>query len=214
MLIIDNKIVIAHMKKCGGTSVCKGLIETLPAERIQYLGYTAEGEQRSAKSRRKGGLWKHSTASEIVSSLKRDRGDLTVYLVSLRPWQQRVASFYHHARRYNAEMGKYKWVKGMSFSKFLRSPHVEEVERLDQFCKGDSVDFFVRYSDLSRWYEGLLAQLNCPMRPLPTYNVGSTAKSSSYLDMFSAEDLQLMSERFAAEDRLLATVAAQGQMVA
>jgi len=86
MLIIDNKIVIAHMKKCGGTSVCKGLIETLPQERVQYLGYTAEGEQRSARSRRKGGLWKHSSATDIVKNVPQARADLTVYLVSLRPW--------------------------------------------------------------------------------------------------------------------------------
>lgn len=202
MLVIDGKIVIAHMKKCGGTSVCKGLIEILEPDRLEYFGYTTMGEKKSAVSRRRGKLWKHSSAAEIVEKLPQKREDLTVYLISLRPWWQRVGSFFFHARRYNKIHGTYKWIEGMNFSSFLRSKYIDEVEQLDVFSKNGAVDFFVDYTRLSDWYTSFASDLGHPEGILPSYNLGNSTEHD-YRDLFSEDDMKLMSARFAGEIHML-----------
>lgn len=208
MLIIDDKIVIAHMKKCGGTSVCKGLVETLPKARIDFLGYTPEGEERSAASRRRKGLWKHSPVQDIVDKTPLPRENLTIYLVSLRPWWDRVASFYFHAKRYHRKTGhKYPWVKDMAFSAFLRSPYIEEIECLDVFSGGPDgqplADVYVPYSSLSTWYTTLATELGYPSVELPEYNRGRPKFADGYLECYNAADFELMAERFHGEDAML-----------
>ncbi|TMV92404.1 hypothetical protein FGG78_08405 [Thioclava sp. BHET1] len=179
------------------------MIETLKPARCDFLGYTPEGEKNSAESRREGGLWKHSSAAEIVSRLPQGRENLTVYLISLRPWWQRVGSFYFHAKRHNEMRGAYKWVVGMSVSEFLRSKHVEEVERLDQFCENDSVDYFVEFSQIDEWYSSILAELGRPGQVLPKYNIGNPAGETDYRQLFSNADMELLSARFAGETAML-----------
>lgn len=208
MLIIDNKIVIAHMKKCGGTSVCKGLIETLAPERLAFWGYTPEGEQRSAQSRRRKGVWKHSPIPDILGKTDLKRDDLTIYLISLRPWWDRVASFYFHAKRYHQKTGtKYPWVKDMDFSTFLRSPYIAEIEELNAFgATSDGTplaDVYVPYAGLSQWYTDLAASLGHPDATLPEYNRGRPKFAKGYRDTYSETDFALMAERFAPEDLML-----------
>ncbi|MCB1398341.1 MAG: hypothetical protein H6898_08410 [Rhodobacter sp.] len=216
MLVIDKKIVIAHMKKCGGTSVCKGLIETLEPGRVEYWGYTEEGEKRSAVSRRRGGLWKHSPVRDIVTKLPYDRKDLTIYLISLRPWWDRTGSFYFHAKRYNRLSKKYKWVEGMSFSEFLRNENFTEIEPLDHFCNDENgqsaVDYFVDYDSLDDWYARLMAELGHAGVTLPKYNVGAKKKDGGYRAYYSEEDFEFTAKAFAGETEMIArmTPAAPG----
>lgn len=214
MLIIDQKYVIAHMKKCGGTSVCSRLIEALPSERIEYLGYTPEGEEKSAKSRRRGGLWKHSSAPEIVSNLPYTRSDLTVFLVSLRPWWDRTASFYSHARRYNQLQGKYAWVEEMDFTSFLKSDYLGEVEKLDDFSMDQNgqlqVDFFIEYDGLDEWFADFATRLGLGELTLPFYNVGSEGKNATYKQIFKGEDMALLRDHFSGEVDLLSQLQPAG----
>jgi hypothetical protein len=208
LLIIDNNIVIAHMKKCGGTSVCKGLIETLAADRIDFWGYTPEGEQRSAQSRRRKGVWKHSSIPDILRKTELQRENLTIYLISLRPWWDRVASFYFHAKRYNRKTGtKYPWVQDMSFSAFLRSPYVAEIEQLNEFSASPEgaplADVYVPYSELSQWYGEFATRLGHPGTALPEYNRGRAKFADGYRETYTEADFALMAERFAQEDRML-----------
>lgn len=215
MIIANNSIIIAHMKKSGGTSVCRGMIESLPAGAIDYWGYTAEGEERSAKSRRRGKLWKHSPVSDILHQLPQNREDLKredleIYLVSARPWWDRVGSFYFHARRYhNRNAKKYPWVKDMSFSTFIRSDYMHnEVEHLDRFCQDESgqnlVDHFVEYSEIAQWYPAFMEKLGVKGATLPEYNRGRARFSDGYRSIYSDEDFEYLQPLFAGETRLLA----------
>lgn len=208
MLIIDNKIVIAHMKKCGGTSVCLGMIENLPAESVTYWGYTVEGEEKSAQSRRRGGLWKHSPVADIVEKLPQDREDLTIFVVSARPCMDRTGSFYFHARRHNTrDPQKYPWIKGMTFSDFIRSDHMREVEHLDRFCQDGTgallVDHVVTYSGISGWYRDLMTRLGVADAALPVHNQGKAAFSEGYRSLYSEEDIAFLAQKFAGETALL-----------
>jgi len=101
----------------------------------------------------------------------------------------------------------------MRFADFLRCEHVGEVERLDEFCTNDNVDFFVSYAGLSQWYQNLLAGLAYPERQLPSYNLGRSGQRRAYQEMFSEDDMRLMSERFSGEARLIAEVQTQGRLV-
>ncbi|TWI93968.1 hypothetical protein IQ03_04369 [Gemmobacter caeni] len=92
MLLIDNRILIVHMRKCGGTSFCSALIDLLTLKRLFFLGYTPEGEERSVRYRRRPeGVWKHATVETIHKGLHLDRKALDIYLLSVRPWWERVA---------------------------------------------------------------------------------------------------------------------------
>lgn len=135
MLLIDEKILIIHMKKCAGKSVCKGIIKTLPDERLRYLGYTDESEAESTLARRNGKPWKHSTAAEAIEWAGKPKSALEVILVSVRPWQDRLGSYYCYAKRRNQTYpDKYRWVADLNFLEFLRSDHIKQIERLDEFA--------------------------------------------------------------------------------
>lgn len=175
MLIIDRRILIVHMRKCGGTSFCLGLINILPAERLFYLGYTAEGEALSAAYRKgPGRVWKHATTRRILRGLGLAREDLEIHLLAMRPWWERVASYYFHARRYNAaNPAKHRWVAGMSFSDYLRSAHLNR-DRLDDYACDDAgqriVDHIVRFRDIGRAYHDLCLRLGHPGQVIPHEN--------------------------------------------
>lgn len=208
MLIVNDRIVIAHMKKCGGTSVCKGMIESLPPETIDYWGYTAEGEEKSALSRRRGKVWKHSPVADILQKLSRKREETQIYLVSVRPWWDRVGSFYFHAKRYNRMSGeKYPWVTDMTLSEFIRSKYMADVERLDRFCSDADgnllVDHFVDYTRIAEWYREFMASLGVAAAALPTYNQGRKKFAEGYDSLFNAEDIDYLRQEFAGEDALL-----------
>lgn len=218
MLIINNSIVIAHMKKCGGTSVCKGMAESLPAGTADYWGYTPEGEQKSAESRRGGGVWKHSTVAEIVDKLPHQRQSLTIYLVSLRPWWDRVGSFYFHARKYNRRFPKkYTWVKDMSFSKYIRSEYISEVEHLDRFSQdangANLVDYFVPYDGLATWYQEILQKQGVEGAVLPGYNRGREKFSDGYMELYNDADFSYLQQEFAGETALCDSLQPAGNVL-
>lgn len=209
MLIVNDRIVIAHMKKCGGTSVCKGMIESLPPDTIDYWGYTAAGEEKSALSRRRGKVWKHSPVADILNKLPRSRDTSEIHLVSVRPWWDRVGSYYYHAKRYNGlDAKKYPWVTGMSLSDFIRSEYMDDVERLDQFCSDAEgrllVDHFVDYDRIDDWYSTIMARLGVANAKLPTYNQGRKKFADGYESLFDAADLAYLRQEFAGEEALRA----------
>lgn len=204
MLIIDEKYVIAHMKKCGGTSVCKGLIEALEPERVKFLGYTSDGEERSKQSRRKKGLWKHSSAVEIVNNIPYARENLIVYLISTRPWWDRVGSFYYHAQRHNKKNPtKYPWSRDLDLSDFSNSRHLKEVEKLDDFSTDEEgtiqVDYFIDYNELGEWYASFAAELGKSDAVLPFYNAGEREQVSSYRNQFHDDDIKALEKHFSGE---------------
>lgn len=208
MLIIRNNIVIAHMKKCGGTSVCMGIIDKFQAEDIDYWGYTPEGERKSALSRRRKGLWKHSPVADIVRKNPQKKNDLQIYLISVRPWWERVASFYFHAKRYNSSNSKkYAWIKEMSFSEFIRSERIKEIEHLDQFCQDDQgellVNNFVEFNKLSTWYETFMSQFGFSNISIPEYNRSSDTDPARYRELYSAEDFAYLEQKFSGETQLV-----------
>ena len=183
MLLIDSRILIIHMRKCGGTSFCTGLIEQLPPERVFYLGYTPEGEKRSAEYRRRPGqVWKHATAATIIKGLKLDPAKLEIHLLALRPWWDRVASFYFHAQRYHHQDGrKYPWVDNMSFSEYLRSTHLNTDRLTDYACALDGsclVNHFIRFDALDDAYRRLCAELGLHGQGIPHLNANSVKEHS------------------------------------
>ncbi|MCV6585530.1 MAG: sulfotransferase family protein [Marinibacterium sp.] len=125
MLIIDDKVAIVHIKKCGGTTVCRALMESVPEDRMQAFGYQKEQVQASKTIPKEDRLWKHS----MTCDLKRIKGDayfkgLDVFCVSSRdPWS-RAASFYFYAKRHNEkDPTKYPRMKDMSFDEFILGDH-------------------------------------------------------------------------------------------
>ena len=132
LLIIDKSIVIIHVRKGGGTSFCRSLIDILPQERVDFFGYTRAGEARAAESRKSGGPWKHSTAAEAIAYL--GRKPKKVYLVSVRPYRERVGSFFHYSkRRFQVAPKEYGHMKDISIGDFIRKQFVAE-DNLSKYC--------------------------------------------------------------------------------
>ncbi len=213
MLLIDNRILIVHMRKCGGTSFCSGLIDLLPPERLFFLGYTPEGEERSARYRRRPeGVWKHATAETILKGLHLDRKALDIYLLSVRPWWERVASFYFHALRYHQkDPAKYRWVKDMSFSDYLHSEHRNNERITDYACGADGevlVDHLVPFDDLDGAYGRLCEDLGFPGQKIPHVNFnrlkGKAITDGNLRGLYSAADWAFVEPYFAEESAFLA----------
>ncbi|WP_412074400.1 hypothetical protein [Tritonibacter mobilis] len=199
MPIINKRIVIAHMKKCGGTSVCKGIVVALPSHSVKHWGYTLEGEKRSARSRRSGGIWKHSPVADTLAKLPKAHSALTVYLASLRPWWDRVCSYYFNAKRHNQLTGtKYAWVANMSFAEYIRRPYLEEVVYRDRFCKNSEgivrPEHFVSYE--------LMAGLRVQDASLSAHNMGHARFSDGYCMLYKLGDFAYKEETFAGESAL------------
>jgi hypothetical protein len=199
MLIVDDKIVIAHMRKCGGTAFCLGLIEQLPPERTEYLGYTVEGELRSKEKYRKREVWKHSSAIEILNYY--DISDPYVMLVSYRPYHQRVASFYFHCLRHNArDPKKYAWVHGKSFGEYLISKHAK-LETVPHFACDDAgdpvVDEIVPFDQIAQRYDVLARELGLAKRSMPKLNVNP--EPQDYRTLYGADDWEIVRPTLEAE---------------
>lgn len=197
MLLIDNKIMIVHMPKCGGTSFCKSLVDTLEPERVFYLGYTPDGERRSVEYKEKTGLaWKHATAYELVKGLALDPGELEIILVSTRPYWERVASFYLHAKRHNSrDAQRYAWVKDMSFSEYVRSSYFYKESIPEYSCDPEGkvlVNRFVKFSELSDEYAQLCRRLGYSGMTLPHLNANRYKEKmlgdKKLGDLFSNDD--------------------------
>lgn len=213
MLLIDDKTLIVHMRKCGGTSFCTGLIDLLPSERVFFLGYTPEGETRSARSRRKpGGIWKHSTTAELLTGLKRDAGDLDIFLLALRPWWERVASYYFHARRYHQrDSKKHVWVKNLSFSDYLRSEHMNRDVLADFACDAAGqvlVDHFVGFDAIGEVYANLCDDLGLGKQEIPHLNANKVKDKltgdGDLREIYSEADWAYAAEIYRPETELMA----------
>lgn len=208
MLIIDGKIIIVHLRKTGGTSFCRGLIEALPPRRIDFYGYTAEGGERSTASRRAGGLWKHSTARQYFEMRGRPkRRDEIVIVVSARNHLERVASFYEYARRRNAvEPARYAWSQKLSFAEYLRSRHLNRDSLQDFATAADGTllaDCIVPFDAIAQRFEDLCRHLGAAGARLPHLNANRDAPRS-YAEMYSPEDIRHVDRIFAEETAFLA----------
>lgn len=135
MLIIDNTIAFVHMQKCGGSTFCWSLINGLDEERCVYYGYTEKGESDSARSLREGGLWKHSTTSELKAKTGASFGSMAVYFLADRdPWS-RTASWYFYAKHHNErDPERYKILTNLSFENYIESRHFPKAGILDYIC--------------------------------------------------------------------------------
>ena len=203
MLLIDKKILIVHMRKCGGTSFCRGLIDILPPERSYYLGYTKESEARSSASYREGGPWKHSTAHEAISKMGLNREDLEVYLISMRPYWERLASFYlYAARHHQRDATKYPWVSEITnMSEYLESRFVNRDSVPEFACDPDGnslVDHFVRFESIGSAYSDLCARLGFPDQEIPSLNRNPTV-AQDYKSLFNDVDWANMKRMFQPE---------------
>ncbi|MDE4134782.1 hypothetical protein PXK00_16815 [Phaeobacter sp. QD34_3] len=202
MLLVDGKILFVHMKKCGGTAFCKGLIDVLPPDRVFYLGYDADGEARSTASRRAGKIWKHSFAKEIRDELDPDGTEFKkVYLLANRPFWERVASFYLHCRRHNARSAdKYPWVKGMSFKEYLRSDHAE-FEQITDYALDDNgqnmVDVIVDFDQISETYKVACKEFGFSNQSMPILNANPI--KVDYRSFYDLEDWNLVVSKYRGE---------------
>jgi len=203
MLLIDKKILIVHMRKCGGTSFCRGLIDLLDEERIFYLGYTKESEGRSSASHKLGGPWKHSTANDVITKMDLDPSALEIYLISLRPHWERTASYYYYAKRHNQRNpAKYVWVNDVGgLSGYLESRFALR-DTVPQYACDDEgntlVDHFVRFKNIGTAYAQLCSRLGFDGEVIPALNQ-NPASAPDYKSMFSEEDLRKMRKRFRSE---------------
>jgi hypothetical protein len=202
VIIIDRQIVILHVRKSGGTSFCGKLVELLPAERIEFYGYTQEGEERSRISSQSGGLGKHDGVRNYLDRAPADVVDPTIIVVSARSHIDRVASFYEFSKRRFAQGGlAYSWAQDLSFSEYLRSGHVNR-EQLSDFSTDASgkvaVQHIVPFEELDSRFQSLAAHLGFPNAKLPKKNV-NRARELPYRSMFNDDDLAFTEELFAGE---------------
>jgi hypothetical protein len=211
MLIIDDKILIIHMRKCGGTSFCSGLIKLLPPSRAEYYGYTAEGEARSTESFQNGGLWKHSTALDVLKRTPPDKfRKYRKLFVSVRPHYERVASYYFHMRRHNQrDPERYPAVRNLSFSDYLRSPYVIKESVVD-FCTDEKghqiVDELVEFKFLDKRYTKLANALGFPAQQIAKMN--SNPDELDYNGLYTKENKKFIDKKFAKEIDFLKRVRA------
>lgn len=101
----------------------------------------------------------------------------------------------------------YKWVVGMSFSDFLKTPYVRGVEDLGAFSTDGNgkvqVDYFVEYDALGNWYSDLAAQLGHEGARLPKYNVSNMEKTDNYRSLFTDAEFEETSKLFTRETDLV-----------
>lgn len=184
------------------------MIESLPPDAVEYWGYTSEGEEKSAISRRRGNVWKHSPPTDILRKLPLKRAETSIYLVSIRPWWDRVGSYFFHAKKHNRMNDrKYPWVADMSISEFIRSGYMADVEHLDRFCTDETgeilVDYFIDYPGIAEWYVGFMEELGVSGATLPAYNRGRPKFAAGYRNIFSPKDFEHLSQAFSGETALL-----------
>ena len=222
MLIIDDKIVIIHIRKAGGTSFCKGLLRLLPADRMVAFGYAKRnggakpgaprpaippGQTRPART--PGSLWKHSTAADFVASRGGQKGDYRLILVSARPLVERVVSFYFYCRRANKrDPEHYKWVENMTFPAYLAA-HIYD-DTLHGFATAASgevlVDHIVDYRNLNGAYTALCAERGFPGQSIPRLNA-APEKKRDYAVLFRPRNLARIQETLDEEEAFLARAA-------
>lgn len=211
MLIIDDRIVIVHMRKAGGTSFCKGLLKVLPIERLTAsFGYVKKGSagQETASSAWPG-LHKHSSAADFLAARGGSKGNYRLILISVRPYLERVASFYFYCRQaHGRDPNRYPWIEGMSFPAYLNSTHVyrDTVPGFATSAAGDVlIDDFVDYRQLGNAYTGLCEELGFPDQVLPRLNI-SKGQKKDYLTMYNPKNLARVKELFKEEEEFLAKI--------
>lgn len=208
MLVIDGEILILHMKKCGGTSFCRGLIDQISDTRLEYYGYTSDGEVRSQSSKAAGGVWKHSSALEARQHFGPERfAQMEKWFVSTRPYWERVASFYFYAKRHNQrDPGKYPFAGELSFAEYIRSRHMLSETVNDYVCDEAGnclVDRIVRYDDLGKIYRRLANRFGAENPTIPNRNRNPV--KTDYLSDYNGEDWAHLARKFKSEIDFLST---------
>lgn len=203
MLIIDERVAIIHMQKCGGTTVCKGLIGALPAGRLKAYGYNAEGNARARQSRPINGLWKHATASDLRRAVGDEKfADLDVYCVSSRdPWS-RTGSYYHYAKRHNQNSpDKYKEFSEMSFDDFVLANNFPSETLMDFTHDRDTGEQLVSevfdFNDLDGQTCALAKKYGWPEPKMKRHN--ANPETVDYMAMYTAQTSQHVADYFAQE---------------
>lgn len=207
MIIIDKRIVILHVRKSGGTSFCGKLVDLLPTERIEFYGYTPEGEERSRISSQSGGLGKHDGVRSYLERAPADVVNPTIIVVSARNHIDRVASYYEFSKRRFAQGATlYGWVKDLSFSDYLRSDQINR-EKVNEFSTGTdgkaAVHHIVPYEEIDSRFESLAKHLGFPRAKLPKKNANKM-RDQPYSSMFTEEDLAFTNRLFQDEISFLA----------
>lgn len=207
MIIIDKRIVILHVRKSGGTSFCGKLVELLPEERIEFYGYTPEGEERSRVSSQSGGLGKHDGVRSYLERAPADVVNPTIIVVSARSHIDRVASYYEFSKRRFAQGATaYSWAADMSFSDYLRSDQINR-EKLSDFstdAEGKvAVHHIVPYEEIDARFSSLATHLGFPKARLPKKNTNK-ARELPYSAMFNEDDLAFTNQLFRDEISFLA----------
>lgn len=202
MLIIDDNILILHMKKCGGTSFCRGLIDQLPANRIEFYGYTAEGEARSQSSKKNGSVWKHSTAKEALAYLGAERfEEMDKWFVATRPYWERVASFYFYAKRHNErDASKYPFAGKLSFEEYIQSRHMLRETVPDYVCDDNGkclVNRIVRYDHIGNMYRRLAKRLSLEDWAIPNHNANPV--KTDYMQHYDGISWAHLARKFQSE---------------
>ena len=203
MLILDEKHLFVHMHKCGGTSICRAIIDKVEPERVDFFGYTSEGEKRSSASKSSGGAWKHSTARAIRKWMGEERwGKLeNVVFASVRSPFDRAASFFFYAKRHNQrDSNKYPMIANSSFTDFIFEHQYPKdtihsfVEDSDGICL---VNHFINFEEIENSFNQVCEEIGIGHFDLPELN--SNPSAINYDFMYGKREHMLISKMFRRE---------------
>ncbi|MFS2316944.1 sulfotransferase family 2 domain-containing protein [Maricaulis sp. D1M11] len=203
MLILDEKHLFIHMHKCAGTSVCRAIIDQVEPERVEFFGYTVEGEQRSATSKRNGSVWKHSTAQRVRKWMGEERwANLeNVVFASVRSPFDRAASFFFYAKRHNLrDKKKYPMIADSSFTDFIFE-HQYPKDTIHSFVEsGDGtclVNHFLKFDDIENSFNQLCEEIGIGQFDLPTLNANPSVVNYDF--MYGRRERMLIAKMFRRE---------------
>lgn len=132
-MIISNsqKYIFVHIPKSGGTTVSDSLSPHLLPQDISLAVHPHRGWKPFLDAyREKFGLHKHSTAKEIAGGLGKENFKGYHVFAFVRNPFARAYSAYTFTRKmdaiYRPESDRYKDIKDMNFTDFLKSKYVSE----------------------------------------------------------------------------------------
>jgi hypothetical protein len=202
MLIIDDQVLLIHMRRAGGTTLCTGLINLLKNDvPLDYLGYNRPDEPRGSPEFLAGAganLAGHATAYEIKCAIGTERFDkLEKWLVSDRPLWERIASMYCYCkRRHKENPSQYPFIKDMSFPKYLRSRWGLKDTKYNYGCDPNGywiVDRVVSYYALQGEFASLAKRWNKNIVALPIINMNHDR--TDYRMLYGADDWEYIEQR-------------------
>jgi hypothetical protein len=122
-----RRYIFVHIPKTGGTALSLALEDRAMAEDI-LIGDTPKAQRRRGRikgAQTRGRLWKHSTLNDVIGLISpEEAASFFTFTLVRNPWD-RMVSYYHWLRGQSFDHPAVSLAKGLEFSDFLNTPHIQ-----------------------------------------------------------------------------------------